>query len=43
MDNDLSCNKIETGNFDDVTQIAIDLTIIIDITWSFDAIQSIIA
>ena len=40
MDNDLSCNK--TGNFD-VTQIAIDLTIIIDITWSFNEIQSIIA
>ncbi|KYN34770.1 hypothetical protein ALC56_10738 [Trachymyrmex septentrionalis] len=43
MDNDLSCNKIETGNFDDVIQIAVDLTIIIDITWSFDEIQSIIA
>ena len=43
MDNDVSCNKTETGNFDAVTQIAVDLTIIIDITWSFDAIQSIIA
>ncbi|KYN10547.1 hypothetical protein ALC57_17152 [Trachymyrmex cornetzi] len=41
MDNDLSCNK--TGNVDDVIQIAVDLTIIIDTTWSFDAIQSIIA
>lgn len=43
MDNDLSCNATETGNFDDVIQIAVNLTIIIDMTWPFDAIQSIIA
>ncbi|KAL6254281.1 hypothetical protein P5V15_014896 [Pogonomyrmex californicus] len=43
MNKDLSCQDIEAGNFDDIVQVAIDLTIIIDTTWPFDAIQSILA
>ncbi|XP_018398035.1 PREDICTED: uncharacterized protein LOC108776035 [Cyphomyrmex costatus] len=42
MNNEL-CHETETRNFDEVVQIAIDLTIIIDTTWPFNEIQSIIA
>lgn len=43
MNTDLTCQETETGIFNDVIQIAIDLTIILDTTWPFDAIQPIIA
>lgn len=44
MNKDLTCQKTETDeNFKDVIQVGIDLTIILDTTWSFDDIQPIIA
>ncbi|XP_050446645.1 uncharacterized protein LOC126849116 [Cataglyphis hispanica] len=43
MNKDPSCQDAEIRSFDDVIQIAVDLTIIIDTTWPFDLIQSIIA
>ncbi|XP_071627923.1 uncharacterized protein [Temnothorax longispinosus] len=42
MNKDLTCQS-EMDNFNDVIQVAIDLTIILDTTWSFNAIQPIIA
>lgn len=42
MNKDLLCQNT-TENFNDVIQVAIDLTIILDTMWSFDAIQPIIA
>ncbi|XP_029678047.1 uncharacterized protein LOC115244498 [Formica exsecta] len=43
MNKDPSCQDAETGSFNNVIQIAVDLTIIIDTTWPFDLIQPIIA
>jgi len=41
--NDLSCYEAETRNSNDIIQVAVDLTIILDTTWPFDKIQPIIA
>lgn len=43
MNKDLSCQDEETASFNNVIQIAIDLTIILDTKWPFDSIQPIIA
>jgi len=43
MNKDLSCHDTDIGNFNDVIQIAVDLTIILDTTWPFNSIQPIIA
>lgn len=36
-----SCDKME--HFDDITQLSVDLTIILDTTWPFETIQPILA
>lgn len=43
MTKDLTCQETERGMFNDVIQVAIDLTIILDTTWPFDDVQPIIA
>lgn len=43
MNTDLTCQETNAGIFNDIVQVAIDLTIILDTTWPFDAIQPIIA
>ncbi|XP_072752616.1 uncharacterized protein [Anoplolepis gracilipes] len=43
MNKDPSCQDADTGSFNNVIQIAIDLTIILDTMWPFDLIQPIIA
>ncbi|XP_011864273.1 PREDICTED: uncharacterized protein LOC105560092 [Vollenhovia emeryi] len=40
---DLTCQETETGYFNDVIQVAVSLTIILDTTWPFSEIQPIIA
>ncbi|EZA47608.1 hypothetical protein DMN91_012408 [Ooceraea biroi] len=43
MSKDLSCQDTDTGHFNDVIQTAVDLTIILDTSWTFDLIQPILA
>ncbi|XP_012535365.2 uncharacterized protein LOC105836104 [Monomorium pharaonis] len=43
MNKDLSCHETETGFHNDIIQVAIDLTIILDTTWPFIDIQPILA
>ncbi|XP_025994720.2 uncharacterized protein LOC105203338 [Solenopsis invicta] len=43
MTKDLSCSDTETGFFNDVIQVAIDLTIILDTNWAFNVIQPMLA